>query len=141
MPGREKEMYKKSHRTASLLLIGIFLLSGCAAAVVGGAVVGAGTGTYLYINGVLKSDYSAGFDRVWSAVEKTVADMHGTDVIPVKGIGTGHIDAVINGEKVRITVTFKEKTLTEVGVRVGVVGDETASRMIHTKITANLSGK
>ncbi|HQK79606.1 MAG TPA: DUF3568 family protein, partial [Syntrophales bacterium] len=72
-------MYKKFHRSASLLLIGMFLLSGCAAAVVGGAVVGAGTGTYMYINGVLKTDYNAGFDRVWSAVEKTVADMHGTD--------------------------------------------------------------
>jgi hypothetical protein len=119
----------------------MFLLSGCAAAVVGGAVVGAGTGTYMYINGVLKTDYNAGFDRVWSAVEKTVADMHGTEVAPAKGIGTGYIDAVINGEKVRITVTFKEKALTEVGVRVGLVGDETASRMIHTKIVANLTGR
>ncbi|MDI9569485.1 MAG: DUF3568 family protein [Pseudomonadota bacterium] len=134
-------MYKKFRRSASLLLIGVFLLSGCAAAVVGGAVMGAGAGTYLYINGILKTDYNADFDRVWAAVEKTVADMHGVDVVPAKGIGSGHVDAEINGEKVRITLLFKEKSLTEVGVRVGTMGDETASRMIHTKISANLTGK
>ena len=35
----------------------------------------------------------------------------------------------------------KEKTITTVGVRVGVVGDETASRMIQTKIADNLTKK
>ncbi len=134
-------MNKISRRLVPLFIVGIFILTGCAAAVVGGAVVGAGTGTYMFINGELKTDYNDGYDRVWSAVEKTVADMRGTEVMPAKGIGSGKINAVINGEKVVIAVTFKEKNLTTVGVRVGVIGDETASRMIQAKIGDNLATK
>lgn len=131
-------MHKNIRRFALLMVIGTFFLSGCAAAVVGGAVVGAGTGTYMFINGELKTDYNDTYDRVWAAVEKTVASMRGTEVIPEKGIGSGKISSVINGEKVVIAVTFKEKNLTAVGVRVGVIGDETASRMIHANIGDNL---
>ncbi len=134
-------MQKMIRRSLLLLVVGIFILTGCAAVLVGGAVVGAGTGTYMFINGELKTDYNYNFDKVWSAAEKTVASMRGTDVVPAKGIGTGNIDAVINGEKVRIAVTFKEKTITTVGVRVGMVGDETASRMIQTNIADNLAKK
>jgi hypothetical protein len=134
-------MQKRIRRSVVLLVVGLFVLTGCAAALVGGAVVGAGTGTYMFINGELKTDYNYNFDKVWPAVEKTVAQMRGTDVVPAKGIGTGHIDAMINGEKVKITVAFKEKTITTVGVRVGMVGDETASRMIQTNIADNLAKK
>ena len=134
-------MQKRIRRSVLLLVVGLFILTGCAAALVGGAVVGAGTGTYLFINGELKTDYNYNFDKVWSAVEKTVATMRGTEVMPAKGIGTGHIDTVINGEKVRISVTFKEKTITTVAVRVGMVGDETASRMIQANIFDTLTKK
>jgi len=134
-------MRRKIRRSILLLVVGLFILTGCAAALVGGAVVGAGTGTYLFINGELKTDYNYGFEKVWSAVEKTVATMRGTEVVPAKGIGTGNIDSVINGEKVRISVTFKEKTITTVAVRVGMVGDETASRMIQANIADTLAKK
>jgi hypothetical protein len=134
-------MQKRIRRSILLLAVGLFILTGCAAALVGGAVVGAGTGTYLFINGELKTDYNYGFDKVWSAVEKTVATMRGTDVVPAKGIGTGHITSTINGEKVQIAVTFKEKTITTVAVRVGMVGDETASRMIQANIADSLAKK
>jgi hypothetical protein len=134
-------MRKRIRRSVLLLVVGLFILTGCAAVLVGGAVVGAGTGTYMFINGELKTDYNYNFDKVWSAVEKTVATMRGTDVMPAKGIGTGHIDSVINSEKVRISVTFKEKDITTAAVRVGIVGDETASRMIHANIADNLAKK
>ncbi len=134
-------MRKRIRRSVLLLVVGLFILTGCAAVLVGGAVVGAGTGTYMFINGELKTDYNYSFDKVWSAVEKTVAAMRGTDVAPAKGIGTGHIDSVINGEKVRISVTFKEKDITTAAVRVGMVGDETASRMIQANIADNLAKK
>ena len=134
-------MKKRIRRSILLLVVGLFILTGCAAALVGGAVVGAGTGTYLFINGELKTDYNYGFEKVWSAVEKTVATMRATDVVPAKGIGTGNIESVINGEKVRISVTFKEKTITTVAVRVGMVGDETASRMIQANIADTLTKK
>lgn len=117
------------------------MLSGCAAALVGGAAVGAGSGTYFYINGELKTDYYRSFDDVWMACEKTVADMRGIDVVPEKEIGKGKIAAMINGEKVTISVSYKAKDVTVVSVRVGLLGNKLSSQLIHDKIGDNLSKK
>ncbi|MHB8828412.1 MAG: DUF3568 family protein [Syntrophales bacterium] len=118
-----------------------FLLSGCAAALLGGAAIGAGSGTYFFINGELKTDYYQSFDDVWKASEKTVAEMRGVDVIPAKEIGNGKITATINGEKVDISVSYKAKDVTSVAVRVGLVGNKLSSQLIHDKIGDNLSRK
>ena len=84
-------------------LFALFLFSGCWWLVIGGAAAGAGTaGTYYYVNGELKTDYSAPFDKVWNACKKTVADMHGIEVIPNKEIAQGTINTLINNEKVKI---------------------------------------
>lgn len=117
----------------------LFLFSGCAALVVGGAAVGAGTGTYFYINGELKTDYIASFDKVWNACEKTVADMRGTEVQPVKEIAKGTITATINDEKVKFEVTYRAKNQTTVGIRVGLVGNRLSSQLLHDRIADNLS--
>ena len=118
-----------------------FLLSGCPAALLGGAAIGAGSGTYFFINGELKTDYYQSFDDVWKASEKTVAEMRGVDVIPAKEIGNGKITATINGEKVDISVSYKAKDVTSVAVRVGLVGNKLSSQLIHDKIGDNLSRK
>ena len=125
----------------ALLIIVIFFTSGCAAAVVGGAAVGAGSGTYFYVNGELKTDYYYSFDRVWSACEKTVADMRGLDVEPVKEIGSGKITAMIENEKVQIIANYKAKDVTTVSVRIGVMGDKLGSQLVHDKIADNLARK
>jgi cytochrome c-type biogenesis protein CcmE len=117
----------------------LFLLSGCAALVVGGAAVGAGTGTYFYINGELKTDYIASFDKVWNACEKTVADMRGTEVQQVKEIAKGTITATINDEKVKFEITYRAKNQTTVGIRVGLVGNKLSSQLLHDRIADNLS--
>jgi cytochrome c-type biogenesis protein CcmE len=117
----------------------LFLFSGCAALVVGGAAVGAGTGTYFYINGELKTDYIASFDKVWNACEKTVADMRGTEVQPVKEIAKGTITATINDEKVKFEITYRAKNQTTVGIRVGLVGNKLSSQLLHDRIADNLS--
>jgi len=122
----------------AVLVMGAFLLSGCPAALIGGAAVGAGSGTYLYINGDLKTDYYASFDEVWNACEKTVADMRGVDVQPVKEIGNGKIVAFINDEKVSFGVTYKAKNVTTVSIRVGLIGDKLSSQLLHDKIGDNL---
>lgn len=123
------------------LFIGVLLLSGCAAALVGGAAVGAGSGTYFYINGELKTDYYYSFDSVWSACEKTVADMRGVNVQPVKEIGNGKIESSIDDEKVQISVTYKAKNVTTVAIRVGILGNKLSSQLIHDKIGDNLARK
>jgi len=133
-------MFKKTNR-AWLFIIGIFFLTGCAAAVVGGAAVGAGSATYYYINGELKTDYYHSFDMVWAACEKTVADMHGLDVEPKKEIGTGTISTVIDNEKVLFNVQYKAKNVTTVSVRVGLIGNKLSSQLIHDKINDKLGKK
>lgn len=118
----------------------LFVFSGCAPALlVGGAAVSAGTGTYFYVNGELKTDYFASFDKVWNACEKTVADLRGTDVQPVKEIAQGNITAVINNEKVKFEITYRAKNQTAVAIRVGLLGDKQSAQLLHDKIADNLA--
>ncbi|MGA9110013.1 MAG: DUF3568 family protein [Smithella sp.] len=113
----------------------IFLFSGCWPLVIGGvAAGGAGAGTYFYIDGELRTDYNASFDQVWAACEKTVASMHGTDVVPAKEIAKGTIDTSINGEKVTFDITYKSKNTTAVAIRVGLIGNKLSSQLLHDKI-------
>jgi hypothetical protein len=133
-------MYKTTH-WIGLLIIGAFMISGCAVAWVGGAALGAGSGTYLYLSGEMKTDYYHSFDTTWSACQKTVADMRGLDVEPDKEIGYGKISAVINEEKVRIEVTYKAKNVTTVSIRVGLLGNKLSSQIIHDRIGDNLIKK
>lgn len=132
------------HKNWLLLFIaGIFLIAGCAvpvAVAVSGAV-GAGSGTYFYINGEMKTDYYHSFDKVWAACEKTVADMRGLDVEPKKEIGTGTIHTVIDNEKVHFTIQYKAKNVTTVSVRVGMLGNKISSQLIHDKIGDNINKK
>lgn len=124
-----------------MLILGAFLISGCAPLVVGGAVVSATSGTYYYINGELKTDYYSPFDTVWSACEKTIADMRGVDVDPIKELGTGTISAMIESEKVNFAIHYKAKNVTSVAIRVGLVGNKLSSQLLHDKISENLAKK
>ena len=128
-----------------LLILSFFILllfSGCVHLLIGGAAVGAGTaGTYYYINGELKTDYYASFDEVWAACEKTVADMHGIEVVPEKEIAQGTINTLINDEKVKFDITYKSKNITTVAIRVGLIGNKLSSQLLHDKIADYLVKK
>lgn len=130
---------KRNNICLLIPLFTIFLFSGCAALVVGGAAVGAGTGTYFYVTGEFETDYYASFDKVWSACEKTVADMRGTEVAPAKEIAQGKISTVINNEKVNFNIKYKSKDLTTVSIRVGLIGNKLSSQLLHDKVAENLA--
>ncbi|MCX5854209.1 MAG: DUF3568 family protein [Deltaproteobacteria bacterium] len=131
----------KRKKLLSILFMGIFFISGCGLELVAMGAAGAGSGTYFYINGELKTDYYYSFDKVWSACEKTVADMHGLDVEPKKEIGTGTISTIIDNEKVLLFVKYKAKNVTTVSVRVGMIGDKLSSQLLHDKIGDNIVRK
>jgi len=131
---------KRNFCVLCVAVISIFLFTGCWPLILGGAAAGAGTaGTYLYINGELKTDYQASFDEVWRACEKTVADMRGTDVVPEKEIARGTISAVINDEKVKFDITYKSKNVTTVAIRVGLIGNRLSSQLLHDKVADHLA--
>jgi hypothetical protein len=117
----------------------IFLFPGCAALVVGGAAVGASTGTFFYVNGELKTDYYAPFDKVWNACERAVADMRGVEVAPSKELAQGTISTVINDEKVYFDIKYKSKNFTTVAIRVGLLGNKLSSQLLHDRIAENLA--
>jgi hypothetical protein len=130
---------KRNNFRIVILLFAAFLFSGCGLLVVGGAAVGAGTGTYLFVNGELKTDYYAPFDKVWNACGKTVADMRGIQVVPAKEIAQGKITTLINDEKVQFDITYKSKNLTTVAIRVGIIGNKLSSQLLHDKIAEHLA--
>jgi hypothetical protein len=132
----------KRKKLLSILFMGIFFISGCGAELaIMGAAAGAGSGTYFYINGDLKTDYYYSFDKVWAACEKTVADMRGLEVEPKKEIGTGTISTIIDTEKVKFSLEYKAKNVTTVSVRVGMIGNKLSSQLIHDKISDNITRK
>jgi hypothetical protein len=115
-----------------------FLFSGCVPLAAVGAAAGAGAGTYMYINGDLKTDYHATLDDVWKACEKTIAGMRGTDVVPEKEIARGIITATINDERVRFEITYKARNLTTVAIRAGLIGNRLSSQLLHDRIADSL---
>lgn len=126
----------------ALSLCALFIFSGCVPLLIGGAAAGAGTaGTYYYINGELKTDYNSSFDEVWTACEKTVADMKGIEVVPEKEIARGTINTLINDEKVKFDIAYKSKNLTTVAIRVGLLGNKLSSQLLHDKIADYLAKK
>lgn len=122
-----------------LIAVIMFTLMGCAPLVVGGAAVGAGSGTYFYIKGELITDYYHNFDKVWNACEKTVADMRGLEVERKKEIGIGTISTLIDNEKVHFSVKYKAKNVTTVGIRVGLLGNRLSAQLLHDKLDDNLA--
>src|SRR5512139_1188980 len=132
-------IHRKRAAVALIVLMSCFSLYGCPVLVVGGAAVAGGTGTYYYVEGEMRTDYYFSVNAVWSAVEKTIADMKGSDVEPDKD--GGKIVAVINDEKVTFRAVYKDKDLTTLGVRVGPVGNQTASKVIQDRVADNLLKK
>ena len=130
---------KRNNIWLLILLFTAFIFPGCVALVVGGAAIGASTGTFVYVNGELKTDYYASFDKVWGACEKTVADMRGVEVAPVREIAQGKITTLINDEKVHFDIKYKSKNFTTVSIRVGFMGNKLSSQLLHDRIAENLA--
>jgi Protein of unknown function (DUF3568) len=124
---------------SSLFLI-LLLLAGCNAAInMNGKVAGISSGRFVYQDGNLTSNYEADIDLVWMACEKSVSELKATDIQKERKISTGTIKAVIQDEKVVISVEYVDKNLTSVSIFVGVVGNNMASRLIHDRIISNLA--
>ena len=123
-----------------LLLLVAGVLAGCDAAInMNGKVLGISSGQFIYQDGNLVTNYKTDIDLVWAACEKTVQELKGTDVQKERKISTGMIKAVIQDEKVTISVEYLDKSSTSVAVFVGVAGNNMASRLIHEKIAGKLA--
>ena len=128
------------NKKLSLLILILVLLAGCNAAInMNGKVAGISSGSFIYQDGGLTSNYKALIDLVWAACEKSVTELKASDIQKERKISTGMIKAIIQDEKVTIKVEYVDKNLTIVSGFVGVVGTNIASRLIHDKIIGTLA--
>jgi hypothetical protein len=116
-------------------LMCLFCLGGCAPLLIGGAAIGAGSGTYMYVNGELRVEYNAPFEKVRTACEMAIAELGGKEVVPDWKIGVGTIKTRIQNEKVKLTIEYKTKEATVLSIRVGYIGNKQSSQLIKDKVS------
>ena len=118
-----------------LLVPALFLITACDTALtVGTKTIGIRSGEFIYTDGYLRATYIFPFEKVWAACEKTMTDLKAVDVERVKKIATGNLTAMIQDDKVRISVEYVEKGMTAVSIMVGPSGNNLASQLIHDRI-------
>lgn len=126
---------KRMTMIVGVVAMSAWLLQGCAALVVGGVAAAAGAGAVVYKNGELKSTESVSIDRAWTATEKAAKAMEFKPVSSTKDALGAKYEGVGAADK-RVVVSLKTKgeKVTEVRIRVGLVGDEASARTILAKI-------
>ncbi len=120
---------------AALVLTVALCLTGCAALLVGAA---AGAGGVVYVHGELKVTESVTHEAAGRAAEKALQDLKLVVIKRQMDGLSGTFEARTAGDQ---KVTIKTRRIadksTEVGVRVGVLGDEAKSRQILGRMQAN----
>lgn len=116
-------------------VLALCLSSGCTLLVVGGA----GAAGYAYVKGEHERVYPYPIAQIASAVRDALHEM----ALPVVSdtadeLGARFESRTAQGEKVVVTLEPQGKTVTKVGIRVGVFGDEDASRTIAARIDERL---
>jgi hypothetical protein len=114
-------------------------MTACDTAVtVGSKTIGIRSGEFIYTDGYLRTTYTFPIEVVWKACEKTLTDLKAIEVTRIKKIATGTFTAMIQDEKVLISVDYVEKAMTSVSVMTGTGGNNLASQLIHDRIADNL---
>ena len=123
----------------AFLIPALLLIAGCDTSLtVGAKTIGIQSGDFIYTEGYLRATYNFPFDKVWPACEKTLTGMKATDVERVRKIAQGTFTAMIQDEKVRISVDYVEQGITAVSIMVGTSGNNLASQLIHDRLATTL---
>lgn len=114
--------------------------AGCAAAVVAGAAAAGVAGTYVYTRGRLESVEQAPLDRLYDATVRTMHDMEFTVTEQAKdALGARVVARRADRTDIRIDLERRTDDTTELGIRVGLLGNEQVSAEILSRIRENLS--
>lgn len=131
------DTHSKSGRLVPIL-IGAFIIltAGCAMFLVG---AGAGAGAVAYAKGELQTVEAAKLDDVWNAALKTARELDyvitDTNKQP---IAASFIARGVRDERLEVILRSETLKTTELGIRVGVMGDEERSRLILDRIRRHL---
>ncbi|MDP1991133.1 MAG: DUF3568 family protein [Syntrophales bacterium] len=122
-----------------LLLPALLMIMACDTALtVGRKTIGVRSGEFIYTDGYLRATYTSPFQKVWAACDKTLTDLKASDVERIQKIATGSLTALIQDDKIRITVDYLEKGMTAVSIMAGPSGSTLASQLIHDRIATVL---
>lgn len=122
--------------TASTVVLGLtLLLAGCGAMVMGGA---AATGTYFYVNGKAQGTFSVDVQSAFDAAQATCNELQIPIVSQRKTETEAGIKGRLSGDDVTISMVLVGADLTQISVRVGLMGNEPASRRILGAISGRL---
>jgi hypothetical protein len=123
----------------SILLIGIILLSGCAAIWLG-VGAGVGIGTYKYVEGNVIREYPIEYSRAWDASNEALLNLKMSVTSSNDEGAKGKIEAVKqDGSKVVIKIKDKGQNVTSITVKSGLLGDAVEAEKIHNEI-ADIAG-
>lgn len=124
----------KSVKASIIALAAVCLiLQGCVAAVVG---AGAGAGTYAYVRGEYRTTYAHSLGKTYSATLAALKELQMPVVNSIKDLTDGTIDSKKgDGSDVKILLKSEGENVTSVKVRIGIFGDEAASKLIVSKIS------
>lgn len=113
-------MTKGQKFAVALLLLGIWLLAGCAAVIVG---AGVGVGTYTYVTGELKRSYQASYDETLQICIDVINDLgQPIDERTTDGEKTTLRTKRKDGTYQTVDVSIIDAEWTQVSVRTGAFG-------------------
>ncbi len=119
-----------------LIIPMFFLISSCAALIVGGVV---GVGAVFYEKGQLTSHEGTGYDETLAAVFMAMDQLGYAVEKTEKSVAKEKVIAVTpDGKKIHITVKYKQIDHTEITIRAGTYGNEELSRKVLDQIKSNL---
>ena len=119
-------------------MLSAMVCTGCVALVAGGAAA-AGAGAVAYVNGELKTTESTSLEHARNATMIAIKEMQFGIVGDETDGLTQHISVrTSTDKKVTITLVKESDTVTAIGVRVGVFGDEVLSMQVLNKIKSHL---
>ena len=117
------------------------MLQGCLLLAVG-AGAGAGAATVAYVKGELRTTYAASLNRTWDATLSALKDLRINVYSTKKDLTEGDIEATkADGTKIKINLEPAGPNTTSVRIRVGMFGDEEASKVINGQIASKLGVK
>jgi len=121
------------------LLAALLLIAACDTAfTVGSKTLGFRSGEFIYTDGYLRTTYPFPLEKIWAAGEKTLAELKASEIERIKRIATASFVALIQDEKVRISIEYLDKQTTAVSIMVGTGGNNLASQLIHDRLARNL---
>jgi hypothetical protein len=130
---------KISFLRCMLLISALLSIAACDTALsVGSRTIGIRSGEFIYTDGYLRTTYPYPIEKVWGACDKTLTDLKAVDVEREKSIATGKFTALIQDDKVQISVEYVERDITDVSIMVGPSGNNLASQLIHDRIANQL---